>query len=313
MSKSKIEWTDETWNVVTGCTKVSAGCTHCYAERMSKRLAGRYGYPADKPFQVTLHPEKLAEPLKWKRPRRIFVNSMGDLFHPDVPTLFLADVFSVMEQAKQHTFMILTKRPEGMKWLRLNGPIVGREPLPNVWLGVSVENQATADERIPLLLQTPAAVRFISAEPLLGSVDLHIKGVDTTCRCAGCLDLAKSSPDMWQAQRIDWLIVGGETGPGARPMHQDWVRSLRDQCQTAGVPFFFKSWGDWSPIGLLATKSESIYLTNDGATMFCNEYATGEKPTLNPIRMAKIGKKESGRILDGRTWNEFPEVPNDKL
>lgn len=191
MNKSKIEWTEVTWNPVTGCTKVSEGCRNCYAERMSKRLAGRCGYPKDEPFRVTLHPEKLDEPLKWKKPRRIFVNSMGDLFHEDVPDDFLDRVFAVMAHATCATcatFLILTKRPGRMqqylssldrkdkigRWLDTVGHYRAVAwPIPNVWLGVSVENQATADERIPLLLQTPAAVRFVSCEPLLGPVDLR--------------------------------------------------------------------------------------------------------------------------------------------
>ncbi|KLU61857.1 phage protein Gp37/Gp68 [Peptococcaceae bacterium CEB3] len=317
--KSKIEWTDNTWNPVSGCTKVSDGCRHCYAERMAKRLAGRCGYPAHDPFSVTLHPDKLYAPLHWRKPRRVFVNSMSDLFHDDVPDYFLDEVFGtilackVFKNEPDHIFQILTKRPERMrryftssspsdllqrwaqtmKWVAMvEDPDVlfselvfsetchdwdsnGRNssgseykpwgytnklfPLPNVWFGVSVENQTTADERIPLLLQTPAAVRFISAEPLLEPVSL---------RWLAAWDGKASNPQSSMTneydglRKLDWVIAGAETGHNARPMHPDWVRGLRDQCQEAGVPFFFKHWG----------------------------------------------KKEAGRLLDGRTWDDMPPI-----
>lgn len=308
MAKSKIEWTDAVWNPVTGCTKVSAGCAHCYAERMSKRLAGRCGYPKDEPFKVTLHPDKLDEPLKWKRPRRIFVNSMGDLFHKDVPATFIADVFDVMRQAKQHTFMILTKRPEGMKWLRLNGPIYNNEPLPNVWLGVSVENQAAADERIPLLLQTSAAVRFISAEPLLGPISLWPWLSNPSL---AALEFGKEPP------LLDWVIVGGESGPGARPLHPDWARNLRDQCQSAEVPFFFKSWGEWivPEDGAEACRVCGCTWHNacDGGCYWvepglCSNCVGKPVPKFRAVKFRRVGKKKAGRMLNGREWDEIPEV-----
>ena len=270
MAETRIEWADTVWNPVTGCNKVSAGCANCYAERMSKRLAGRYGYPKDEPFRVTLHPEKLDEPLKWKKPRRIFVNSMSDLFHEDVPDRFIIKVFETMANAQWfngHTFMVLTKRPERMKRIveaikddldeqaeleKLPNGMTRRKmtfhfPLQNIWLGVSVENQAAADERIPLLLQTSAAVRFISAEPLLGPVSLS-----QWLLSPGWVP-TYNNPDNYNCEEsaeptnenIQWVITGGESGPGARPVHPDWVRSLRDQCQAAEVPFFFKHWGEW--------------------------------------------------------------------
>ncbi|MCO1599844.1 DUF5131 family protein [Desulfosporosinus nitroreducens] len=297
MAESKIEWTDAVWNPVTGCSKVSAGCAHCYAERLWPRLRAM-GNPAykDRSFNdVACHPERLEQPLGWRKPRRIFVNSMSDLFHQDVPLSFLSEVFDVMRLAKQHTFMILTKRPEGLKWLRLNGPIYDDKPLPNVWLGVSVENQAAADERIPLLLQTPAAVRFISAEPLLGPVDLQsdILG-DTLCRCGGCMDFAKDNPNDWGAQRIDWVIVGGESGPGARPVHPDWVRNLRDQCHGSKVPFFFKQWGEWG-----------WYQGGHHSMKYPGTFVDDER---FKAWMVRVGKKKAGRELDGQTWDEMPEV-----
>jgi protein gp37 len=213
-AKTTIEWTDRTWNPVTGCTKISPGCAHCYAERITERFHGAGSFE-----KVVLHPDRLEEPLSWRAPQRVFVNSMSDLFHDDVPGDFIDHVWTVMREAPQHTFQILTKRAERMLKLMRHYP-----PLSNVWLGVSVENQHFADERIELLMQTPAAVKFISAEPLLGHIFLQnhfLLGIDG----------------------LDWVICGGESGPGARPMDSDWVRSLRDQCTAAGVPFFFKQWG----------------------------------------------------------------------
>ena len=250
MTKTRIEWTDEVWNPVTGCTKVSQGCKHCYAERMWDRLSAP-GMPyAGRAFaDVRTHPDRLDQPLRWKRPRRVFVNSMSDLFHEAVPDEFLDQVFAAMALAPQHTFPLLTKRPARMcQYLsdddledRLTdlwrGGDPDREawnlmlPLENVWLGVSVEDQDTADERIPLLLQTPAAIRWISAEPLLGPLSLdpwlhEMRDPDGFLRHAG--------------GALDWVVVGGESGPHARPMHPDWARSLRDACVEAGVPFFMK-------------------------------------------------------------------------
>jgi len=238
---SAIEWTDATWNPVTGCSKVSPGCAHCYIERQTPmRVAGRKFVRGAIPIQ--LHPERLDWPLRKRAPLRIFVNSMSDLFHEDVPDEFIAEVFYVMEEADQHTFQVLTKRPERMQvftqWFYKQrhearaGWVVndGATPLPNVWLGVSVENQRWADERIPLLLRTPAARRFISAEPLLGPVDLS--------RWFGCKD-----PSCDCKPWLDWVIVGGESGPKHRPMDLAWPRSLRDQCAAAGVAYFFKQRG----------------------------------------------------------------------
>jgi protein gp37 len=238
-----IEWTDETWNPVTGCTKVSPGCDHCYAERVTERFHGRGSFE-----RVVLHPERLDKPLRWSKPRKVFVNSMSDLFHEQVPDEFIAEVFAVMALAPQHTFQVLTKRHGRMRSL-LSDPTFGSNfgpmwaamverdetfevpwPLPNVWLGVSVEDQRWADIRIPALLDTPAAVRFVSAEPLLGPVRLR----------------PWVSPFTTDVS-VDWVIVGGESGPGARPMHPDWARSIRDQCGALGVPFLFKQWGGRTP------------------------------------------------------------------
>jgi protein gp37 len=216
MSPTKIEWTEETWNPVTGCTPSSAGCKNCYARRMARRLAGRYGYPEGDGFAVTLHPSRLDQPLRWRKPRRVFVCSMGDLFHEDVPWGFIAMVWLRMAQAPRHTYQILTKRPRGMlEWMRSEAHEAG--PMKHVWLGVTAENQEALDERKQWLVRTPAAVRFLSVEPMIGPV----------------------SDDLTS---IDWVICGGETGPGARPMNPEWAISLQEQCRNAGVPFFFKKW-----------------------------------------------------------------------
>jgi protein gp37 len=216
---SAIEWTDATWNPVTGCSKVSPGCDHCYAERFAERFRGVPGHPYEAGFDLRLWPQRLQQPRQWRRPRRVFVNSMSDLFHPDVPDHFIKQVFDVMADCPRHVFQILTKRPGRM------ASIVRRlqpEPLPNVWLGTSIElDQFTW--RAVRLRQAPAAVRFLSLEPLLGP----LPGLDL--------------------EGIGWVIVGGESGPSHRPMHPDWVRQLRDRCIAQQVPFFFKQWGGRTP------------------------------------------------------------------
>jgi protein gp37 len=236
--KSAIEWTDATWNPVTGCTKVSPGCKNCYAERLAARLQAMGNRRYRNGFAVTLHPDQLALPVRWSQPRQIFVNSMSDLYHEAVPEEYIRRVFDVMVRADWHVFQILTKRAERLLELapRLPWP-------PNVWQGVSVENTRYC-WRIEHLQQVPAAVRFISVEPLLGPIpNLPLEG-------------------------IHWVIVGGESGPSHRPMNPSWVREIRDHCLTAGVPFFFKQWGGRTP-------------------------------------------KAGGRNLDGRTWEETPELRRD--
>jgi protein gp37 len=327
--KSNIEWCDTTWNPVTGCTKVSEGCRNCYAATFAERWRGTKGHYFENGFDLTLRPDKLDQPLKWTKPRKIFVNSMSDLFHKDVPDDFIDQVFAVMALCPQHTFQILTKRPERMfeyfnvlgrqeslghiamyLYEKLGGrgdcslaaglihgsgratnlPEVPERPvawpLPNVWLGTSVENQKAADERIPLLLQTPAAVRFLSCEPLLGEVNL---------RPWFPWDRHRKNKPGWKRnpeyqQGIHWVIVGGESGHGARPMHPEWARSLRDQCQAAGVSFFFKQWGEWHPLPWkqIETSGKAKYFAEIDWTFI------------------KTGKHQAGRLLDGREWNEFP-------
>jgi protein gp37 len=300
--KTGIEWTDASWNPLRGCSKVSEGCRNCYAETLAKRFSGP-GMPYEGTIsdgrwsgQIRLVPEVLEQPLKWKRPRKIFVNSMSDLFHPNVPFDFIDQVFAVMALASQHTFQILTKRPERMneyfqhrfRALRVEiaahkysmpdeGELVFDWPLPNVWIGTSVENQKAADERIPLLLQTPAAIRFLSCEPLLGPVDL--KRVDNPT----------------EDGKIVWVIVGGESGHKARPMHPDWARSLRDQCQTADVAYFHKQNGEW-------LHRELVEDTRNDDSKSLKYF-----PEMDAT-FARVGKHKAGRQLDGREWNEFPET-----
>ena len=348
---SRIEWTDTTWNPVTGCTPVSPGCLNCYAARDAVRLAGnpnqrisgrykalavvRDGRPVFN-GQVRLHEDRLTDPLRWRKPRRVFVNSQSDLFngaifgagHGDATWIdgafhsvgceFLLEMWRVMMRATQHTFQILTKRPRIAADMiqRVMSKLNLTEPLRNVWLGVSVEDQQRADERIPWLLKTPAAVRFLSCEPLLDGL--------------GRLDL----------RGINWVIVGGESGPKARPMHPEWVRSIRDQCVAADVPFFFKQWGSWLPCFTEAHyESGSVMPGNDevrggdcgGPTVSRLvagrrrklEFRDGRKPITCEMlevdehrwgkagklsmKYAFVGKRRAGRMLDGRTWDELPD------
>ena len=285
---TKIEWAEESWNPVTGCSPISAGCQNCYARRMAQRLKGRFGYPEDDPFKVTFHIDRLDQPHRWKKPRRIFVCSMSDLFHKDVKGDWMWRILDSAYDSPsyhRHLFLFLTKRPEKMaaemdNWMRCKA----LSSLPKRWwLGITAENQQTADERIPILLQIPAAKRFVSIEPMLGPIDLA--GDD-----GGQPYFPFDNEEGTVTSGLDWVIVGGESGSRARPMHPDWVRSVRDQCQEARVPFFFKQWGEWE----LAP------------------WAFGDPSPLNKTIVydgkifEKIGKKEAGRLLDGREWNQRP-------
>lgn len=321
---TKIEWTDATWNPVVGCTKVSAGCDNCYAIRTAHRMqanpnprvsAAYARTEADGEWtgRVNLLEDKLDMPLRWRKPRRIFVNAQSDLFHADVPDEFIARVWAVMALAPQHTFQILTKRHGRMRALLKSDDFrdqfgwaatgispywtAGDQPwpLPNVWLGVSVEDQKTADLRIPALLDTPAAVLFLSCEPLLGPLDLTrwVRPHESPCEADGSPPwcICDDPPS-----NVDWVIVGGESGPGARPMHSDWARSLRDQCVTAGVPFMFKQWGEW-----IETANGTTIVHADGET------TTARIPLpAGAARVSRVGKKTAGRSLDGRLWDEYP-------
>ncbi|HMG63760.1 MAG TPA: phage Gp37/Gp68 family protein [Streptosporangiaceae bacterium] len=263
--KTGIEWTQSddgtpgaTWNPVTGCDDVSPGCDHCYARKFAERWRGTPGHHFENGFDVTLRPERLEQPLRWKRPRRIFTNSMSDLFHKDVPDEYIACVFTVMAKARQHTFQVLTKRHARMRSLLSSDEfqlmcfasalvrgwdLEGTSwPLPNVWLGISAEDQKWADIRIPALLDTPAAVRFVSAEPLLGPIDLrvHLNGSCPEHDFPGGFCVQRDHPGV---RRLNWLIVGGESGPGARPMDEEWARTLAIQATRARVPVFMKQMG----------------------------------------------------------------------
>lgn len=328
-NNSSIEWTDATWNPLAGCTRASAGCDNCYAAKMSLRLeamaladieAGKdpggkrkyigiavkngRGVPV---FNGTINLDEveLQRPYSWKKPRRVFVNSMSDLFHKDVPTKFIVDAFKVMRDNPQHIFQVLTKRPEraAALWPPLLHQIGGEWPA-NVWIGTSVENQETADLRIPELLKVPAAVRFLSMEPLLGPLDLTRintylwRGAEYVNALTGDL-YGIFGVKVGNAQgKIGWGIVGGESGPNARPMHPDWVRSLRDQCVAAGVSYFFKQWGRWIARNQWIKSGRVLADVPDKA------YVNG-KP-IEGDQVYAVGKHVAGRLLDGRTWDEFP-------
>lgn len=342
---TKIEWTDATWNPVTGCSKVSQGCKHCYAERGWSRLGHLPAYQERAFTDVECHPERLYQPIRWKKPRRIFVNSMSDLFHPDVPDEFIDEVFAVMALCPQHTFQVLTKRARRQRdYLRSGGRAsavfdimrtaeigyyAGGDKLPpqswplqNAWIGVSVEDQATADDRIPLLLQTPA-VRWISAEPLLGPVSLEMMPYPYDHHNGWPGTYHSLHGSWWPAvgdyeeefrnreeslARINWVVAGGESGPKARPTHPAWFRSLRDQCKAAGVPFLFKQWGEWigadqdeCPVGGPARR----WMWADGAPW---HWQDGQRAM--PL-FCRAGKKAAGRLLDGVLHDEYPEVASE--
>ena len=250
---STIEWTDATWNPVTGCSKVSPGCARCYAETFAERFRGVKGHPYEQGFDLRLWPERLGLPLEWRKPRMIFVNSMSDLFHEDVPDSFIESVFDTMVASHWHTFQVLTKRSARMlEWTRgrftPRRPFRGKRAWPlNVWLGVSVETNKY-NERITDLVKSSAIVRFLSCEPLLGPLDF-----------GECV-----------LENIGWVIVGGESGPRARPMDPAWAKGIKRQCEATGTPFFFKQWGAHDADG------------------------------------NRVGKKVAGRLLEGRTWDEMP-------
>ncbi len=362
---TNIEWVPYVWNPITGCPgpKVSEGCTHCYAERMAvTRLRGRMGYDSTDPFKITYHYGRYDQFLKKRKHTRVFVNSMGDLFHPDVDQHELDCVFAAMlcseiTTGPSHEFLILTKRPDimaeyfapgpdtllrrwgkaGDGWLHVGegdeyfseyaeGQTIPQEmtsprsnlrqdylwPLPNLWLGVTVCNQAEADAKIPLLLQTPAAKRFVSVEPMLGAVDLtsivypsgRIEGAEES----GMLDALRglTMDDAPTHQALDWVICGGETGSHARPVNYAWVYKLAEQCWSAGTPFFFKGWGEWTPAFFQPDGGYRVHRDANIPDGFTAEpHVFAENPG---IRMYRVGKRHSGRLLNEREWNEIPEV-----
>lgn len=377
--KSKIEWCTSTWNPVVGCSVVSPGCTNCYAMRVAGRLqkinrTGGSGTNYVNHYdgttretskgkhvwigKVALAPEKtLLQPLRWKHPRIIFVNSMGDLFHESVPDAWIDHVFAVIALASQHTFIILTKRAKRMRsWFEgdedtddaftrilsvassmmedgdLWWTFLHQQgwPLPNVILGVSAERQQEADERIPDLLVTPAAKRFVSAEPLLGAIDFrqiriadepHARTHDTLTGYSSDTPyalIAKHLPDRFGRGRLDWVIVGGESGPGARPMHPDWARSIRDQCAASNIPFFFKQWGEFivpydgeracRVCGCTEYFACAPYSCSWIEADLCSECDGKPAPAERAVKYARVGKKQAGRLLDGVEHNAFPTI-----
>ena len=379
---SKIEWTDATWNPITGCTLVDEGCRHCYAAHLitswpaignhpSRKGLARKNAAGESKFtgEVRFNEQWLDQPLRWKKPRKIFVCAHGDLFHPNVPDDWIDKVFAVMALAPQHTFQVLTKRPDHARdyLTALNRPsrkfdlmlaarrggatlmdakavneVTANLPLHNVWLGTSISDQASADLRIPQLLATPAAVRFISAEPLLGAVDIDEWLHDSDCadtrklyRRSGNKPLCHCGERPVNEDRVDWVIVGGESGANARPIHPDSARSLRDQCAAAVVPFMFKQWGEWLPLNQTSLgvddayyhpspasdpeasrrcKFDSLCIAPDGSA-----YSTGAANQIHQIipgafagpghmQSFRIGKSRAGRLLDGVEHNGFPKV-----
>jgi protein gp37 len=336
-----MNWWEKSWNPVVGCTPVSPGCDNCYAkalhdQRHKALLAGKdvpdcYARPFE---AVRCLDERLMMPLRWREPQRVFVNSMSDLFHPAVPFEFLDRVFAVMALSRQHTFMILTKRPERMleyvsrlwtvgwkRRLMLALPehlqahpslSTCRNPINNVWLGVTAENQEQADARIPVLLDTPAAKRFVSVEPMLGPVDLNRIGGDALGPWPALAEVL--SIGGYERPALDWIICGGETGPNARPMHPDWARSLRDQCAAAGAPFFFKQWGEWAKGRADIQRAPCVVIYPDGRSCedtFEAVRAEADRSGIphdyeSAVIMSRIGSRRAGRLLDGREHNEIP-------
>lgn len=349
---TKIEWTEATWNPIVGCSIVSPGCTNCYAMKMAARLEAMAGdglddngyavrgtHPLDH-YRGTTHRVNgnsvwtgkvgraplsgFRKPFDVKRSTTFFVCSMSDLFGENVPEEWIADVFTVMAQCPQHTFQVLTKRADRMRailsdaefieGIRSNLKIIDNPddppwkwPLPNVWCGTSAERQKEADERIPDLLATPAAVRFVSAEPLLGPINFTSIARKTGEGLMRPLD--------GRFRTLDWIIVGGESGPGARPMHPDWARSIRAQCAATGVPFFFKQWGSWRQVTDAdvydtskgrAGRPPAFIVAHDGTVHCFKNVGHAINRDHPPVTMIEVGKARTGRLLDGREWNEMP-------
>ena len=351
---SKIEWTDATVNVINGCSVVSPGCTNCYAMKQAHRFPVRQGLTRQTKGgmvwtgEVRFHEPALEQVLRWKRPRRIFWNAHGDTFHESVPDEWIDRCFAAMALTPHHTHQVLTKRPRrAREYLRgaltgehiysLVNEMAGRRevndprvtaanpdcwPLPSVWLGTSVEDQHRANERIPILLDTPAAVRWLSAEPLLGPVDLRRintmrwRGAEVLNSLTGTLEGMFGDYCATRLSSIDWVVAGGESGPGARPMHPDWVRSLRDQCAAAGVAFLLKQWGAWLPGEIYTEEREGG--TAGGLVRFPDgpegqtfpgklTHWWDETDSFNPGPISVlVGKGVAGRRLDGQYHDGYP-------
>jgi len=378
MAQSNIEWTEESWNPVVGCSIVSPGCTNCYAMKMAHRIEGinaearAKGTSHAKQYdgttkvvngnavwtgKVHLAEHILLNPLKRKKPTTYFVNSMGDLFHEDVPDEWIDLTLAVGALCPQHTLQILTKRAKRMhaymttpdrkkiiaervmdisnrlaalgghqariKLDHFSACFAGSGPFKNIWLGVSTERQQEADERIPLLLQTPAAIRFISAEPLLGPIDVTKLPFPKSCECeqhAPTLDAFNAAvfcegccegPEAMDLGKLSWIIVGGESGPDARPMSIQWARELRDQCKEAEVPFFFKQWGEWYPAGVHPSETPGRFAFGDyehdrSVMIQVDSYPRQFTKFGARSVMERVGKKAAGRALDGIEYSEMP-------
>lgn len=341
MSKSKIQWTERTWNPLAGCTRASEGCDNCYAAVMSHRLEAmaladiangkspgkkaKYIGTTSKAKnghiafngKINLDYDAINEPHTWKKPVMVFVNSMSDLFHKDVRFEFIVKVFQVMVDTPQHTYQVLTKRPERMKGLV--NLIFPSESVPShIWLGTSVENQEQANIRIPHLLATNAKIKFLSCEPLLGEINLNSslggtrwiggqRGCRGTHKGIGTDDCPKylhHHHDDRCKKGINWLICGGESGHNARPMNTNWARSLRDQCISASVPFYFKQFGEYIDID----SAIAIGLTNS----YDGKYSPYTYISSTSLPYLKVGKSKSGHVLDGKTWQEFPVIGGDE-
>lgn len=313
MNKTSIEWTDYTWNPVTGCDKISAGCRSCYAETLANRFWG------DRKFtDVQIHHERLMEPvnsLKKLKGKKVFVCDVSDLFHDDVPFEFIGAVLAIMLMMPETIFQVLTKRPkravEFFNWLKLvTHPITGEQldmrvvkEVKNIWIGVSCENQEQADKRIPLLLQIPAAVRFLSCEPLIGPIDLTVIAPESKGGIIGSTNCLTGEENAFTHaidihSKVDWVICGGESGHQARPMHPEWVRSLRDQCAAANVPFFFKQWGEYAPL-----RECSMHDVRKLKRAIVSD------PYEHMV--FRIGKSKSGNLLDSKQHLNFPAIKSN--
>jgi protein gp37 len=310
MNKTGIEYLTDTWNpLVMRCTPVSEGCANCWhlqrAEMLSKNPQIGVAYRAafsGAGTPLIRHGDYLEEPLRRREPARIGVQFMGDLFHEEVESDYQHAVWDIIEKAHWHTFLVLTKRPENMlhfvNWYHRNRHH-SAEPFSNLWLGVTAENQRTADERIPILLQIRAAVRFVSIEPMLGPVDLDMISLDELY-INSLTGHFSDDPEGWNSGKsLNWVIVGGESGSKVRPMHPEWPINIREQCIEAGVPFFFKQWGEFCPRPVPARLEDSKIPPIP--------YRPDSEDTFPWGWVERVGKKKAGRLLDGREWNEYPE------
>ncbi len=314
-----IYW-DRSWNPFTGCSPIGAGCDNCWARRMAHRLRGRCGYPADEPFRPTFHPERLDQVNPKQKPQMIALCFMSDPFHDEHLDMDIYWMLKTIRKCSQHIFIALTKRAGRMKFILDSGI----QPIPNLVGGVSVWDQKSADRMIPTLLQTNLATRIVSYEPALGAVDFTIRynagrdiihNMDSLRGYGGWGDYNRSK------YKLDGVILGGESGPGARPMHPGWVRSVRDQCQAASVPLYFKGWGEWIPCERYGDAQGTRYWKDSDMCSPKGAYKehnfTQKIYPYGPddgfveelaVKMLRVGKKAAGRLLDGRTWDELPEV-----